>query len=370
MLKKSAKEKYLLIIMEKDTMKAAFMDGINILNVRKTPIPKISLDDILLRVDSCGICGSDLRILANGYKRVPVPQIMGHEIAGTVVEVGKNQIEKYRIGDKIALAADIPCGSCHWCKNGLSNHCIDNIGFGHEYQGGFAEYLLLNKRILQYGPVVIIPNTEKTQNELALSEPLACCINGLDMCDMKKGYNVLILGAGPIGCMLAKLSKSLGANSIALCDVDKTRLDLAKITQSDCYVIFDKDALNDTKYYLTKGLGFDIVLIACPSINAQEAALPYVKNGGYLNFFGGLPEGTKPINLNSNEVHYRELRIVGSHGTTPRHHRIAVEKILNGEICISDMITDIYNLDNINDAFARIKEKQTMKIIINPYSNN
>lgn len=347
-------------------MYAAFMEGIGILRVKETDVPKTPPDGILVRVDSCGICGSDLRILSNGYRRVPIPQIMGHEIAGTVEKVGKVQRDNYTVGERVALAADIPCGACYWCKNNMSNHCPDNIGFGHEIPGGFAEYVAISKRIIDHGPIVVIPPTSKTQDEFALCEPLACCINGMEICDMKPGKNVLILGAGPVGCMLAKLAKAMGAPKVALCDIDETRLELSWVAGADRYVPFEPRALDDAKEELTDGLGFDVVFVACASREAQELGLQYVKNGGHLNFFGGLPEASKPILLSSNDIHYREICVSGAHGSTPRTHRMAVEMVRKGDIRLDHFITAIYPLKDINKAFEHARDKRALRIMIHP----
>ncbi len=347
-------------------MQAAFMEDIDVLRVRETDIPRISQDDILVRVDSCGVCGSDLRILSNGYKRVPLPQIMGHEIAATVKKVGKNQESQFKEGDRVALSADIPCGVCYWCKIGLSNHCIDNLGFGHEIPGGFAEYMAISKRIIEHGPIAKIAETKKSQDEFALCEPLACCINGFEICEMSAGKNLLIFGAGPIGCMLARLGRSLGAPQVVLCDIDETRLKLSKVAGADKYVLFEQEALQQTKDELTGGLGFEVVITACASAKAQEASLQYVKTGGHLNFFGGLPEGSKPILLDSNDIHYREIKVSGAHGSTPRTHRIAVEMVSKGDIDMNDLITGTYPLEQIEKAFEHARDKRALKIMIHP----
>lgn len=350
----------------KEQMRAAFMDGINVLRVRVSEIPKTPPDGILVRVDSCGICGSDLRILSNGYRRVPLPQIMGHEIAGTVERVGKAQQGTYTAGDRVALAADIPCGACYWCKTGLSNHCPHNIGFGHEIPGGFAEYVAISKRIIDYGPIARTPKTKRRQDEFALCEPLACCINGLEVCDMKPGKNVLIFGAGAIGCMLAKLARSMGAPKVVLCDIDETRLKLSEVAGADRYIPFEPEALAAAKEELTESLGFEVVFIACASRDAQEQGLQYVKNGGYLNFFGGLPEGSKPILLNSNDIHYHEIRVSGAHGSTPRTHRMAVEMVEKGKVRVDDLITATYSLEDINKAFEHARDRRALKIMVRP----
>ena len=343
-------------------MKAAVLEGINQLTVKEVPKPRITPDEVLLKVDSCGICGSDLRIITGGNSRVKYPHVIGHEIAATVAAVGA-KTAGFKIGDRVSLSADIPCGECKWCKAGLSNHCKDNIAFGHEYDGGFAEYLRLSKRIIEYGPVIVLPKTKISQDEFSLCEPLACCINGLELCRMGPGKNILIFGAGPVGCMIAILARGMNASKIVLCDTSKERLSSAEACKADAYVQYSE--LEKPGILPVKD-GFDVVITACPSIEAQETALKHVKNRGIINLFGGLPPGGRRMQLDSNEIHYREITLLGSHGSTPRHHRMAVEMLLSGKIKVKGLISGRYPLARINEAIEEARNGISLKIVINP----
>lgn len=351
----------------KNQMEAVFLEDVNKLVFKIVDIPEISDDDILIKVDSCSICGSDIRIISNGYTRVKYPAIMGHEIAGRVVKVGKNQEHKFKIGNRICLGADIPCGTCEWCKIGLSNNCSNTIAFGHEYQGGFAEYLKIDKRSINFGPVFSLPENDLSQDEFALSEPLACCINGLELCNMSLSKTIIIFGGGPIGILLAKLSRLMGSSYIVLCDVDEEKLEKAKISNADDYVISSKSELDLLLKNKTNNNGFDIVITACPSLKAQELAFNYVKRRGVINFFGGLPQNEKNnLSIISNLIHYKELTVLGSHGSTPRQHRIAVELILNKRIYVKDIISKSFALKDIHKAVEEAKSGKNLKIVINP----
>lgn len=353
--------------MEQKTMKAAVIEGIGKLSIHEVPVPKISNDDLLLKVDSCGICGSDLRIIYNGNKRINYPQILGHEITGTVVEVGNNQYYNFSVGDKISLSADIPCGNCIWCFKGLSNHCNNNLAFGYEYAGGFAEYLKLDPRILNYGPLYLLPKENFNLEQVALAEPLSCCINGTEICKLGKGDDVLIYGAGPIGSILTRLAKAKGANSVVLCDTDYNRLEAAKKCNADRYILFNDLELGKASKEITGGLGFNIVFTACPAIEAQESAINYVRQSGVVNFFGGLPPHIRNISFSSNILHYKEVILLGSHGSTPQHHRTAVNMLLNRELILEDLISQKIKLEDISHAiYESLNNKQNLKILIIP----
>lgn len=353
--------------MKQKTMKAAVIEGIGKFFIREVPVPEISYDDLLLKVDSCGICGSDLRIIYNGNKRINYPQILGHEITGTVVEVGNNQSYKFSVGDKISLSADIPCGNCIWCIKGLSNHCNDNLAFGYEYAGGFAEYLKLDKRILNYGPLYLLPKENFNLEQVAMAEPLSCCINGAEICKLGKGDDVLIYGAGPIGSILTRLAKAKGANSVILCDTDYNRLESAKLSNADRYILFNDSELDAVSKDITGSLGFNVIFTACPAIEAQESAIHYVRQSGVVNFFGGLSSSARNISFSSNILHYKEITLLGSHGSTPKHHRTAVRMLLNREIVLEDLISQKMKLEDISHAIDEsLNNKQNMKILIIP----
>ena len=333
-------------------MKAVFMEGLNKLVLKEVPKPIVNDEEVLIKVDSCSICGSDVRILKTGNKRIKYPAVLGHEIAGTVAESKNN---KFKVGDKVCLAADLPCGHCEWCKKGLANDCIDSRAFGYEYQGGFAEFLKLDKRIVDFGPVVILPKNDISQDEFALSEPLACCINGLERCEMGKDKSILIFGAGPIGILFAKLARMMQASKIVMCDIDPDRVKMAKIDGVRNVLVSE---LNKEK--------FDIVITACSSLKAQEQAFDYVRKRGIINLFSGLPENSEKLCINSNQIHYEEITVLGSHGSTPRHHKMAAEMIAKNKIDVKDLISKKFPLDKFSEAFDLAKSKDSLKIIINP----
>jgi len=166
--------------------------------------------------------------------------------------------------------------------------------------------------------------------------------------------------------MLTILGKVMGASVVVLCDIDSTRLEVAKRVEADRYIISAHEELEKAKNELTDNLGFDIIITACPSIDAQEMSLKYIKNKGVINFFGGLPGNTRNISINSNLIHYKELTILGSHGSTSKHHKLAVEMIMNKKINLKPLITKTFPLEEIDKAYEEAKNKNNLKIIINP----
>jgi L-iditol 2-dehydrogenase len=203
-------------------MLAAVLEELGKLVLQEVPEPDIDDDSALLRVEAVSICGSDVRILHHGSPRVKPPAIIGHEAAGVVVKVGKN-VTRVKEGDRVALGADVPCGQCRWCRNGLGNNCAINYAVGYQIPGAFAQYMKLPKLLLEEGPITPIPNSMDFETA-ALAEPLACAINGMELVNMGLGKSVVIIGLGPIGCMLIDLARAMGATKVIAVQRSKARL--------------------------------------------------------------------------------------------------------------------------------------------------
>lgn len=345
-------------------MKAAILEDLGKLVVEEVETPSIKRGEILVKVRSCAICGSDVRIYHRGNPRVKPPQIIGHEIAGEVVEVGEG-VEKFKVGDRVALGADVPCGVCRFCRNGLGNNCPLNYAIGYQFQGGFAEYIPLNEITVKYGPLHKIPDN-LSFDEASLAEPLACCLNGYELAALKPGDTVVIIGAGPIGCMLVELARGLGAGKIILSQRSKKRLELARRFSADTYISSLEEDFVKRVMEETDGEGADVVMVACASTSAQQEALRVVAHRGRVNFFGGLPPGSAKISIDSNIIHYRECFILGSHGSVPRQHRIALNLLAKEVVKGENFITHHFSLDEINKAFQVAKSHQGLKVIIHP----
>lgn len=346
-------------------MKAGLLEDINTISVKEVPEPEIDKEyGMLLQVKVCSVCGSDVRIFRHGNERVEFPQIIGHEVAGKVIEVG-SKVNKFSAGDRIALGADIPCGECKFCEDGRGNECRTNYALGYQFQGGFAELMPLNKITVQLGPVHKIPE-EVTYQQAALAEPLACCINGLELTPVSMGDTVVIIGAGPIGCMLVQLARLRGAKKIILAQRSQKRLEMAKEFNADLYLSTRKENLKDVVMKETEGLGADVVFVACSSKEAQQNSVKLLAPGGMVNFFGGLPAESGPLEILSNEIHYKQILLTGSHGSVPRQHRIALGMMSSGQLKIESLITDEFPLAKIEEAFALVENKTGFKAVVKP----
>ncbi|MBM3241369.1 zinc-binding dehydrogenase [Candidatus Poribacteria bacterium] len=344
-------------------MKAAVLEDLEKIVVKEVETPKVDEESLLLKVKACAVCGSDIRIYRYGNPRVKPPQIIGHEIAGEVVEVGK-KVKKFNPGDRVAIGSDVPCGECSACQQGIGNNCLINYAMGYQFPGGFAEYVLINPLVIKYGPIHHIPDNLDFE-EAALAEPLGCCINGLELADLRVGDTVVIIGGGPAGCLLSELSKCMGATKVILSQRSKNRLELINISAdvviSSTEEDFEKIVLDETN-----GEGADVVITACSSPDAQEQALNVIAHRGRINYFGGLPKGSRKISIDSNLIHYKECFVLGSHGSVPGHHRIALDLIASGAINVRKLITHRFPLDSILEAFRVVEKREAMKAVIFP----
>lgn len=345
-------------------MRAAVLEDYNRLVVREVPDPYPKEGEVLVRVRACSVCGSDIRIFHFGNPRVQFPQIIGHEIAGDVVAVGPG-VTKFRVGDRVAIGADVPCGACFWCQNGMGTNCAINYAIGYQFPGGFAEYILLNALTVTQGAVHRIPDG-LSYDEASLAEPLACAINGLEMSGLGVGDTLLIIGAGPIGCMMIEMGRFMGATNIVVIQRSAHRLEMARRFGADHYFLADDPDLEAKVFEVTEGEGADVIMITCASPEAQEAALRFARHRARINFFGGLPKDARNVSIPSNLIHYRECMILGTHGSLPRHHKKALQVMAKGMVHPSWYITHRFPLDKIHEAFQVAESHEGLKVVVNP----
>ena len=346
-------------------MQAAVFRGPDRLVYQEVPDPVITdPESLIVRVRACAVCGSDLRILHHGSPRVSPPQITGHEIAGDVVAVG-GAVARFRVGDRVAMAGDIPCGVCAFCRDGHPNNCRTNLALGYQFAGGFAELMLAPPQLLRYGPIHPIPEG-LSYAEAALAEPLACAINGIELARLELGESVAVIGTGPIGCMLIALARLRGAAPVIAVQRSRARLEMALRYGADVGVCSGEEDAVERVLAETSGEGADVVIVAAASPEAQADALRMVRPRGRVDFFGGLPQGVPPLPLDSNLVHYKECYVHGAHGSVPRQHRLALELLGRRRVDLRPLITHRFSLSRIQEAFAVAEQRAGMKVIVEP----
>ncbi|MCL2111877.1 MAG: zinc-dependent dehydrogenase [Clostridiales bacterium] len=345
-------------------MKAAVLEALDKLVVKEVEDPVIGPDDALVKVRACAVCGSDVRIFHHGNNRVKPPAILGHESSGEIVAVGE-RVTGFKVGDRVAIGADVPCGDCAVCKAGYGNNCQINYAMGYQFQGSFAEYVPLNKTMLAYGPVHKIPNNMSFE-EGALAEPLACVLNAVEFAGIKLGDTGVIMGAGPIGCMIIPVALMSGAQKVIVINRSPGRLDFAKKVGADVVICSSEEDQVARVLEETGGLGADVVFTANPSPQSHIDALAMARNRGRVNLFGGLPAGTK-VEMDTNLIHYKELIVTGAHGSVPRHHLQAIGLIASGKLDMKAFVSHRFPLDDVNEAFRLAESKEGLRVVVKPW---
>ncbi|HHY32267.1 MAG TPA: alcohol dehydrogenase catalytic domain-containing protein [Firmicutes bacterium] len=341
-------------------MKAAVYYGVRDIRVEEQPVPAIEGDDILLEVEACAICGTDVRTFLNGSSTVTPPRVLGHEVCGIVREISAGMNDGPRVGDRVIVAPAVGCGYCRDCQSGAPNMCERLRTLGLDCDGGFAEYMVVPAR----ARFNLIKVPEGLAPEHAtLAEPLACCINGQDQVGIRLGDSVVVIGAGPIGCMHTLLARLRGALKVVVIDKVRDRLGVAKELGATEVLCSESDEPVSSVLEITGGAGADVVIVACPSSEAQGQALQMCARRGRVLLFGGLPPG-KTASLDTNLIHYKQIHVTGSHASTVLQNRLSVQLLASRVIPSEKLLTRVEPLDRIREAFDAAVSATEMKIAV------
>ena len=345
-------------------MKVARLYAPGDLRIEDAEVPAAGRGDLVIRVGTCSTCGTDAKIFRFGHHHISLPRVLGHEVAGEITEVGAG-VDSWSEGDRVQIIAAIPDGVCFFCRRGQHTVCEDLESIGYQYDGGFAGFMRVPAKVLAVDGVNRIP-AHVPFEQASLTEPLACVLNGQELAQVGDGDTVVVLGAGPIGCLHVRLARARGATTVMLVDVNQARLDLAARAQPDAVIDGSKDDPIDAVRKLTDGRGADVVITATGVGIAQEQALEMASLRGRISLFGGLPRDDSIIRFDSNLVHYRELSVVGAYGSAPRHNREALSLIAEGKVRVDDLITHRMPLADVNRAIETVMSGEGLKVVIEP----
>ncbi len=339
------------------------------LRVEDAPVPEAGPGDLVIRVRTCSTCGTDAKIFRFGHHHISLPRVLGHEVAGEIAavgpEVGGRDGDRWSEGDRVQIIAAIPDGICFFCRRGQHTVCEDLESIGYQYDGGFAEFMRVPAKVRSVDGVNRVPEHVPFE-QASLTEPLACVLNGQELAQVGDGDSVVILGAGPIGCLHVRLARARGARTVVLVDVNRGRLDLAARAEPDASIDSTKDDPIDAVRKMTDGRGADVVITATGVGVAQEQALEMTAPRGRISLFGGLPRDDSTIRFDSNLVHYGELSVFGAYGSAPRHNREALALIADGKVRVDDLITHRMPLVDVNRAIETVVSGEGLKVVIEP----
>ncbi len=342
-----------------DTMRAAVLHGPEDLRIEEVPVPVAGPDDVIIKVDVCGICGTDVHILRGHFPVPNLPLIPGHEFSGLVVQVGP-AAEQLRVGDFVTADINIGCERCYFCRHQLRMFCPHLSQIGVHRDGAFAEYVKAPAAATYRLP------DEMSPQHGAYVEPLACAVHGQERADLRPGSTVVIIGAGPMGLVHIQLSRLRGATRIIATELNPTRR--AKAADLGADVVIDpttNDAVAVVRE-LTEGRGADCVIEAVGSIRTYRDALDMVRVGGTVVAYGAAPSDEN-LAVRPFDIYSKELTIVGSYAGTYATWPDAIELIRAGRFDPNKIISNIVPLSDVVAGIeAAERDKNVIKTQVRP----
>ncbi len=347
------------------TMKAVMVRGPMDFGLEEVPMPECPPGGLLLKVHACGLCGSDLRTLRSGHRKVTLPWILGHEISGEVACVGDRYQGPWHQGDRLSVAPLVYCWRCDFCRSGRHELCEGYREIAQAWPGGFAQYIAIREEAILRGTILPVPEG-LDMDQAAIAEPVSSCIHAQEEGAIGLGDRVVVMGTGPVGCIHIALARARGADCIIAVDVNEHRLGQATRFRPDAVVNAEGIDLPAEIRRLTDNRGADVVITANPSPDAQVQAVEMARKGGRILLFGGLPKADSRPPIDMNLVHYNALHLIGTTIFAPRHHRQAVQMLADGRIDGKALITHRGGLEDFATIAREALDGRVCKAVIQP----
>lgn len=339
-------------------MKSAVFYGKHDMRVEEREIPEVGPQEVLIQVKACGICGTDVHIYEGdkGAAEVTPPTILGHEFAGVIVKRG-NQVKNFREGDRVCIDPNCICGNCDFCKNGQVHFCEHMIGYGTTVNGGFAQYCVVREsQVYRLGE-----NTSFAQG--AMTEPVACCLHGIDMCDIQPGHQVVVIGGGMIGLLMLQLAKLAGATKVALLEPVEKKREMGRRLGADICI----DPLKEDVEARLKEAGMTWIrcVIECAGLpSTMEQAISLAGKKGTVMMFG-LTKPDATISVRPFEIFQKELTLKASY-INPCTQNRALQLIDSGRLDVESMVCSTIGLEELESVLSDPKRRAEGKFIVIP----
>lgn len=333
-------------------MKTAQVNGENIVLREVEDIELSGRKGAIVRVLGCGLCGSD--IVKFKHKIVKDGAVLGHEIVAIIEEIDSET--SFKIGDKIVTSHHVPCFECTYCIHGNYSMC-EHFKKTNIFPGGFSEKVFVSEEHLKNVARIVPENL--SDEEISFYEPLGCCIRAIKRCNLQENDNVLVIGLGSIGLIMAQAIKALGFNAYA-CDLLDDRISLAKEKGIEAFNSKDLEEFNKIIQEKTEGFGVDAVFMTSGADKAIDVALKTIKMGGKILVFSSTPNNFGYAN---NEVYYKELTVMGSYSPSPNDLEDSF-KLLQAKKVNVENLTTVYSVDDIQKAFDDTISNKTYKAYI------
>lgn len=347
------------------TMRAMTIRAPMDFSIEDAPVPKPEPGGFLLKVEAVGLCGSDLRTIRSGHKHVTFPWRLGHEISGTIVELGAGDAGKWKIGDRLSVGPNVYDPTDPYCVEG--KHELSEVvrEIAQQWPGGFAEYVAIPPEAVTLGNLLYAPE-HLAPEYAAIVEPGSSVIHAHERAETGLGDSVLILGSGPIGCLHIAVARARGAKQVIIGDIVQDRLDLASVFEPDVVINSKTNNLAQEVAKATGGAGPDVVITANPAPISQVEAVEVCGKGGRVVLFGGLPHGDSKPGVDMNLVHYKNLVLIGISKFAPRHFRMSLEMLASGQIPGDRLVSHILSLEEFGRGVELAMSGQAMKVVFKP----
>lgn len=324
-------------------------------------MPKIGPKDVLIQVKACGVCGTDVHIYEGdkGAADVTPPTILGHEFSGVVASMGED-VTEYKAGDRVCIDPNCYCGACEPCRNGEAHFCENMTGYGTTVNGGFAEYCAVDVRqVYRLGA-----HTSFEQG--AMAEPAACCLHGLDMCEIRPGYKVVVIGGGMIGLLMLQLAKLSGASKVALLEPVESKREIGRKLGAD--ICIDPVTEDASERLRQEGMAQNHAVIECVGRPSTiEQAIDIAGKRAVVMMFG-LTKPDEAISLRPFEIFRKELVLKASY-INPYTQKRALDLIDAGRLDVSSMVYEVCGLEKLETILSDPKERAKGKFIVAPYED-
>ena len=345
------------------TMQAAVYRGVNDVRVETVPVPKIGAGELLIRVHTCGICGTDLKKISSGSHSAP--RIFGHETSGVVAAAGQG-VNQFKPGDRVVVFHHIPCGECYYCRHKTFAQCetYKKVGCTAGFEpsgGGFAEYVRVMAWIVDHGTVRIPDGISFEQ--ACFVEPVNTCMKGIETLQLMPGESVLVIGQGPIGIMLSTLAKRSGA-TVVTSDLYPQRLTISKRFGLENGIDASRADTVKTVREQTEGRGADAAIVAVGGNGLIRTAMDAVRPGGRVLLFAQTVRGEATIDPAA--VCVDEKRLLGSYSASVELQDDSVRFVMSREMNLEDLISHRFSLSDSVEALklAARPQPDSMKIVI------
>lgn len=336
-------------------MRALVYEGPKKLEIKDIAQPTIGKRDVMIKIEYCGVCGTDIHIFngEGGAFDVSPPLIMGHEMSGVVEKVGE-EVTDFQPGDHVTVDPNNMCGECFHCSNAMEQFCTNSIGTGTTQDGGFAEYCCVTEK------QVFKIDASVSFIEAAMTEPISCCIHGIDLCQIKLGDEVIVIGGGPIGLLMLQLAKKAGASKVILSEPVKEKRELALKLGAD--VVINPMDTNLEKTIEDYSKNINTVIECVGRIETIKQAINIAGYGSTVMMFG-LTGPDVEVAIKPDIIFKKEIKLISSF-INPYTFERAIRLIESGQIKIKELITDVVVLEDSKSVFEDATYRTRGKVMV------